>query len=124
MSSIQAIEQLTKNHTLLTLKNVEHHRLAQLGICELCNKNSAYGRCYHCRTLACFSCINEHEQNLIDEHTKTHAELLKIRENLKEKLSQWDYKLNELKENIRQSIHNNTEKQIKEIQGRYLNFSL
>ncbi|CAF0944325.1 unnamed protein product [Rotaria sordida] len=118
LSSVHEVGQLTKNHTLLTLKKAEHHRLAQLGICELCNKKTAYGRCYHCRSLACFNCMDEHERNLANQQAKEYAELIKIRDNLTEKLSQWDNKLNESKENIRQSIHNDAEKQIKEIQER------
>ncbi len=117
LSSVQEVGQLAKNHTLLTLKKAEHHRLAQLGICELCNKKTAYGRCYHCRALACFNCMDEHERNLANEQAKEYAELLKIRENLSEKMLQWDKKLNESKETIHQSIHNDAEKQIKEIQG-------
>jgi hypothetical protein len=110
------------------LKKAEHHRLAQLGICELCNKKTAYGRCYHCRALACFKCMDEHERSLADEQAKEYAELLKIRENLVEKMSQWDKKLHESKENVRQTIHTDAEKQIKEIQGigfsffEYLNY--
>ncbi|CAF2498294.1 unnamed protein product [Rotaria sp. Silwood2] len=118
LSSVQEVGQLAKNHTLLTLKKAEHHRLAQLGICELCNKKTAYGRCYHCRSLACFNCMDEHERNLTNEQAKEYAELIKIRDNLTEKLSQWDNKLNESKENICHLIYNDAEKQIKEIQER------
>ncbi|CAF3327008.1 unnamed protein product [Rotaria socialis] len=118
LSSIQEVGQLTKNHTLLTLKKAEHHRLAQLGICELCNKKTAYGRCYHCRSLACFSCMDEHEKTLANEQAKEYADLVKIRENLTEKLSQWDNKLDQSKENIRELIHKDAEKHIKEIQER------
>ncbi|CAF4266447.1 unnamed protein product, partial [Rotaria sp. Silwood2] len=115
-SSVQEIRQLTKNCTLQTLKRAEHHRIAQIGICELCNKNPAYGRCFHCRSLACFKCMNEHEQNIVDEQKKEYSELIKIRDNLKEKISQWDKKLTESKENIRKTIEIDAEKQIKEIQ--------
>lgn len=62
--------------------------------------------------------MDEHERNLANEQAKEYAELIKIRDNLTEKLSHWDNKLNESKENIRQSIHNDAEKQIKEIQGK------
>ena len=62
--------------------------------------------------------MDEHERNLANEQAKEYAELLKIRENLTEKLSEWDKKLNESKENIRQTIHDDAEKQIKEIQGK------
>jgi hypothetical protein len=117
LSSVHEVGQLAKNHTLITLKQAEHHRLAQLGICELCNKKTAYGRCYHCRSLACFHCMDEHERNLATEQAKEYAELLKIRDNLKEKISHWDKKLDESKESIHQLIHNDAEKQIKEIQG-------
>ncbi len=117
LSSIQEVGQLIKNHTLLTLKKTEHHRIAQLGICELCNRKNAYGRCYHCRALACFHCMDEHERIVVNEQTKDYAELIKIRENLNEKISQWDMKLTESKEQIHQIIHNDAEKQIKEIQG-------
>jgi hypothetical protein len=62
--------------------------------------------------------MDEHERILANEQAKEYAELIKIRENLIEKISQWDKKLTESKENIRQAIHNDAEKQIKEIQGR------
>ncbi|CAF5061690.1 unnamed protein product, partial [Rotaria sp. Silwood1] len=62
--------------------------------------------------------MDEHERNLANEQAKEYAELIKIRDNLIEKLSHWDNKLNESKENIRQLIHNDAEKQIKEIQER------
>ena len=103
---------------MLTLKKAEHHRLAQLGICELCNKKTAYARCYHCRALACFKCMNEHERTLADEQAKEYAELQKIRNHLMDKMSHWDENLNESKEAVRQAIHNDAEKQIKEIQGK------
>jgi predicted XRE-type DNA-binding protein len=62
--------------------------------------------------------MEEHERIVADEQAKEYAELLKIRTNLMEKISQWDTKLTESKENIRQAIHNDAEKQIKEIQGK------
>lgn len=117
LSSIQEIANLPKNHTLLALKKAEHHRVAQLGICELCNKKTAYARCYHCRALACFKCMNEHERTLADEQAKEYAELQKIRNQLIEKLSQWDQNLNESKDAVRKAIRSDAEKQIKEIQG-------
>jgi len=62
--------------------------------------------------------MEEHERIVADEQAKEYAELLKIRTNLMEKISQWDTKLTESKENIRQAIHNDAEKQIKEVQGK------
>jgi len=118
LASVQEIGQLTKNHTLASLKQAEQHRLAQLGICELCNKRSAYGRCYHCRALACFRCMDDHERILATEQAKDYAELVKIRNTLTERISQWDKKLTDSKETIQQTIHNDAEKQIKEIQGK------
>ncbi|CAF0885184.1 unnamed protein product [Rotaria sp. Silwood1] len=115
-SSVQDIRQLTKNYTLQTIKRAEHHRIAQIGICELCNKKPAYGRCFHCRSLACFKCMNEHEENIANEQAKEYSELVKIRDNLNEKISQWNNKLTESKENIRKMIQVDAEKQIKEIQ--------
>ncbi|CAF1106046.1 unnamed protein product [Rotaria sordida] len=115
-TSVKEIGQLTKNSTLQILKRAEHHRIAQIGICELCNKKPAYGRCFHCRSLACFKCMNEHEQSIADEQIKEYSELIKIRDKLNEKISQWDKKLTESKENIRKTIQIDVEKQIKEIQ--------
>ncbi len=117
-ASIQEIGQLTKNHTLQTLKRAEHHRIAPIGVCELCNKKSAYGRCFHCRSLACFKCMDEHERNLADEHAKEYAELVKIRDQLHQKISQWDKKLTESKDHIRKTIQTDAEKQTKEIKGK------
>lgn len=115
---MQEVGQLTKNHTLLALKKAEHHRIAQIGICEICHKRSAYGRCYHCRALACFQCMDEHERMLVNEQAKDYAELQKIRENLREKLSHWDPQLTESKEHVRQAIHQDAEKHMKEIRGK------
>ena len=112
---------MTKNQTLLSLKKAEHHRIAQLGICELCNKKAAYGRCYHCRAVACFHCMDEHERILANEQAKDYAELTKIRGDLTDKLAHWDEKLTESKEHARQAIHSDAEKQIKEIQGKRTN---
>lgn len=110
---------MTKNHTVLALKKAEHHRIAQLGICEICHKKTAYGRCYHCRALACFHCMEEHERMLAHEQAKDYAELSKIRDNLGEKISHWDTKLTESKEHVRQAIQQDAEKQTKEIRGEY-----
>lgn len=63
--------------------------------------------------------MDEHERMLANEQAKEYAELRKIRENLGEKISQWDPKLTESKEHIRQAIHNDVEKQIKEIHGKF-----
>ncbi|CAM2705240.1 unnamed protein product [Rotaria socialis] len=114
--SVNDMEQLQKNYTLQTLKRAEHHRMAPLGICELCNKKSAYGRCFHCRSLACFKCMNEHEQNIVYEQTKEYTDLVKIRDKLNENISQWDKKLIESKHNIRTAIQADKEKQIKKIE--------
>ncbi|CAF3124389.1 unnamed protein product [Rotaria socialis] len=114
--SVNDMEQLQKNYTLQTLKRAEHHRMAPLGICELCNKKSAYGRCFHCRSLACFKCMNEHEQNIVHEQTKEYTDLVKIRDKLNENISQWDKKLIESKHNIRTAIQADKEKQIKKIE--------
>ena len=116
-ASSQEVGQLTKNHTLQTLKRAEHHRIAQIGVCEICNKKPAYGRCFHCRSLACFKCMDEHERNVAEEHAKEYAELVKIRDHVQQKLSQWDKKLTESKENIRKTIQSDAEKQMKEIKG-------
>jgi len=118
-ASVQEVGQLIKNHTLQTLKRAEHHRFAQIGVCELCNKKPAYGRCFHCRSLACFKCMDEHERNIADEQAKEYAELVKIRDNLNQKMSQWDKKLTESKDHIRKTIQTDAEKQMKEIKGKY-----
>lgn len=62
--------------------------------------------------------MNEHEQYMAGEHTKEHSELLKIRNNLNERISEWDKKLTESKDNIQKTIQNDVEKQIKVIQGK------
>lgn len=62
--------------------------------------------------------MNEHERTLADEQAKEYAELDKIRDNLMEKMSHWDKNLNESKEQARQAIHDDAEKQIKAIQGK------
>jgi len=66
--------------------------------------------------------MDEHERLVANEQAKDYAELLKIRENLNEKMSHWDTKLTESKENIRHSIHNDAEKQTKEIHGERMVF--
>jgi len=66
--------------------------------------------------------MDEHERIIANEQAKDYAELIKIRENLIQKLSQWDPKLTESKEHIHQAIHNDAEKQIKEIQGKNQSF--
>jgi hypothetical protein len=68
--------------------------------------------------------MDEHERLVANEQAKDYAELLKIRENLNEKMSHWDTKLTESKENIRHSIHNDVEKQTKEIHGERMVFFL
>jgi len=117
-ASLQEVNQLTKNHTLQTLKRAEHHRIAQIGVCELCNKKAAYGRCFHCRQLACFKCMEEHERTLADENAKEYEELVKIRDNLMEKMTQWDKTLTETREQIRKNIQIDVNKQMKEISER------
>jgi hypothetical protein len=62
--------------------------------------------------------MDEHEQNIANEHAKEYAELVKIRDNLNEKLSQWDTKLAESKDHIRKTIQIDAEKQMKEIKGK------
>ncbi|CAF1556976.1 unnamed protein product, partial [Didymodactylos carnosus] len=74
LASVHDISQLPKNYTVVTLKNAEHHRLAQLGICELCNKKMSYGRCYHCRKMACFKCMHDHERSIENEQEKEYKQ--------------------------------------------------
>jgi hypothetical protein len=62
--------------------------------------------------------MDDHERMLADEQAKEYAELVKIRENLIEKMSHWDTKLTESKEHIHHAIHHDAEQQIKEIQGK------
>lgn len=116
-SSVQELGQLPKNQTLISLKNAEHHRLGQLGLCQLCNKKMAFARCYHCRSLACFKCMTDHEQSLAIEQAKENEEIQKIREDLIRKIDRWDENLNESKESLRQAISSDAERKIKEIQG-------
>jgi vacuolar-type H+-ATPase subunit H len=66
--------------------------------------------------------MDEHERNVADEHAKEYAELVKIRDNLNQKITQWDKKLTESKDNIRKTIQNDAEKQIKEIKGNKYSF--
>jgi hypothetical protein len=61
--------------------------------------------------------MDEHERMVANEQAKDYAELVKLRGNLHEKISQWDTKLTESKEHVRHSIHHDAEKQMKEIQG-------
>lgn len=63
--------------------------------------------------------MDEHERNIADEHAKEYAELVKIRDNLNQKMSQWDKKLTESKDHIRKTIQTDAEKQMKEIKGKY-----
>jgi hypothetical protein len=68
--------------------------------------------------------MDEHERNIADEHAKEYAELVKIRDNLNQKMSQWDKKLTESKDHIRKTIQTDAEKQMKEIKGKiFLNIS-
>jgi hypothetical protein len=62
--------------------------------------------------------MDEHERNLADEHAKEYAELVKIRDQLHQKISQWDKKLTESKDHIRKTIQTDAEKQTKEIKGK------
>lgn len=66
--------------------------------------------------------MDQHEQMINSEQAKEYAELLKIRETLMEKLTEWDNKLNESKEDVRKKIHKDAEKQIKDIQGSHRMF--
>jgi vacuolar-type H+-ATPase subunit H len=68
--------------------------------------------------------MDEHARSIADEHAKEYAELVKIRDNLHQKMSQWDKKLTESKDNIRKSIQNDAERQVKEIKGKIINMFL
>lgn len=61
--------------------------------------------------------MDEHERNIADEHAKEYAELIKIRDNVNQKMSHWDKKLTDSKENVRKIIQNDAEKHMKEIKG-------
>jgi hypothetical protein len=61
--------------------------------------------------------MDEHERIVANEQAKDYAELVKIRGHLHEQVSHWDTKLTESKEHVRQSIRQDAEKQMKEIQG-------
>jgi hypothetical protein len=62
--------------------------------------------------------MDEHERNIADEQAKEYGELVKIRDNLKHKLSEWDKHLTESKDNIRKTIETDAEKQMKDIKGK------
>lgn len=66
--------------------------------------------------------MNEHEQSITYEQTKEYIELVKIRDNLNERLSEWDKQITELKDVIRRQIQIDAEKQIKEIEGKVRNY--
>ncbi|CAF1264752.1 unnamed protein product [Didymodactylos carnosus] len=118
LASVHDVSQLPKNHTVLTLKNAEHHRLAQLGICELCNKKMSYGRCYHCRKLACFKCMHEHEQIIEHEQEKEYNELVHLKEHILNKIDHFEKSFEESKNNVKQLVHQDAEKQVKELKER------
>jgi hypothetical protein len=67
--------------------------------------------------------MDEHKQNQVNEHAKEYAELIKIRDNLTQKISEWDKHLTESKDDIRKTIQIDAEKQMKDIKGRRFLFN-
>jgi hypothetical protein len=62
--------------------------------------------------------MDDHARVIAAEHGKEYAELIEIRDNLNEKISHWDKKLIELRNNIHSTVQTDAEKQIKEIKGK------